>query len=59
MKIILQNLTKRFPARGKKNQGDVIAVDNFSCEIPDGELIALLGSSSCVKSTTLNMISGL
>ena len=59
MKIILQNLTKRFPARGKKNQGDVIAVDNFSCEIPDGELIALLGPSGCGKSTTLNMICGL
>lgn len=59
MKITLHNITKKFPARGKKAQGDVTAVDHISCEIPDGELIALLGPSGCGKSTTLNMICGL
>ncbi|HJA66734.1 sugar ABC transporter ATP-binding protein [Lachnoclostridium sp. An169] len=59
MKIVLQNLTKKFPARGKKSRGDVTAVDNFTCEIPDGELMGLLGPSGCGKSTTLNMICGL
>lgn len=43
MKIQLQNLTKKFPNRNKKAQGDVIAVDHFTYEIPDGKLIGLLG----------------
>ena len=59
MKITLQKLTKVFPKRGKKESGDVIAVNNFSFEIPDGKLIGLLGPSGCGKSTTLNLICGL
>ena len=58
MKVVLQNLTKRFPNRNKKG-ADVIAVNDFSLEIPDGKLIGLLGSSGCGKSTCLNLISGL
>ena len=58
MKVILQNLTKRFPSRNKKGP-DVVAVNNFNFEIPDGQLIGLLGPSGCGKSTTLNLISGL
>ena len=59
MKVILKNLTKKFPNRNKKIQSEVIAVNNFDFEIPDGKLIGLLGPSGCGKSTTLNMISGL
>ena len=59
MKVILKNLTKKFPNRNKKIHEDVIAVNNFDFEIPDGKLIGLLGPSGCGKSTTLNMISGL
>lgn len=59
MKVVLQNLTKIFPGRDKKNPKDVIAVNNFDFEIPDGKLIGLLGPSGCGKSTTLNLISGL
>ena len=58
MKVVLENLTKRFPARNKKGS-EVTAVDNFNFEIPDGQLIGLLGPSGCGKSTTLNLISGL
>ena len=58
MKVVLENLTKKFPSRNKKGQ-DVIAVNNFNFEIPDGQLIGLLGPSGCGKSTTLNLISGL
>ncbi len=58
MKVTLQNLTKKFPARGRKGS-DVVAVNNFDFEIPDGKLIGLLGPSGCGKSTTLNLISGL
>ena len=59
MKVVLENLTKEFAARGKKSAEPVIAVNNFSFEIPDGKLIGLLGPSGCGKSTTLNLISGL
>ncbi|MBO7662261.1 MAG: ABC transporter ATP-binding protein [Clostridia bacterium] len=58
MKVVLDHLTKRFPARSKKDH-DVIAVNDFNFEIPDGKLIGLLGPSGCGKSTTLNLISGL
>ena len=59
MKVVLKNLTKRFPSRDKKHPEDVIAVNNFDFTIPDGKLIGLLGPSGCGKSTTLNLISGL
>ena len=59
MKIVLQNLTKIFPARDKKNGKETIAVSDFTFTIPDGKLVGLLGPSGCGKSTTLYMISGL
>jgi len=49
--ISLKNVTKRF--------GNVVAVDNFSLEIPDGSFMCLLGPSGCGKTTTLRMIAGL
>ena len=59
MKVVLQNLTKIFPSRNKKSGEEVVAVNDFTFEIPDGKLIGLLGPSGCGKSTTLYMISGL
>ena len=59
MKVVLKNLTKKFPSRNKKSSDEVIAVNNFNFEIPDGKLIGLLGPSGCGKSTALNLISGL
>lgn len=59
MKVVLQNLTKKFPSRDRKKREDVIAVNDFTFEIPDGKLVGLLGPSGCGKSTTLNLISGL
>lgn len=51
MKITLQNISKTF--------GATLAVDDFSCELPDGHLICLLGPSGCGKSTLLNMLCGI
>lgn len=59
MKIVFQNLTKKFPARNKKAHNEVVAVNDFNFEIPDGTLVGLLGPSGCGKSTTLNLICGL
>ena len=59
MKVVLEHLTKKFPSRNKKSNDEVIAVNEFNFEIPDGKLIGLLGPSGCGKSTALNLISGL
>ncbi len=59
MKVVLDHLTKTFPSRNKKSDEEVVAVNQFTFEIPDGKLIGLLGPSGCGKSTTLYMISGL
>ena len=59
MKIVLDHLTKKFPSRNKREKSDVIAVNDFTFEIPDGKLIGLLGPSGCGKSTALNLLCGL
>ncbi len=59
MKVRLEHLTKRFPNRNKKIKTEVVAVSDFTFEIPDGKLIGLLGPSGCGKSTVLNLICGL
>ena len=59
MKVVLKNLTKTFPSLNRKEKKDVIAVNDFTFEIPDGALVGLLGPSGCGKSTTLNLLSGL
>jgi len=58
MKVVLKDLTKKYPKRGK-NGSEVIAVNSFDFEIPDGKLVGLLGPSGCGKSTALNLICGL
>ncbi len=43
----------------RKTFGKVVAVNEVSLSIADGEFVALLGPSGCGKTTTLRMISGL
>ena len=50
VKVILKNVSKRF--------GKVVAVDNVSLEVRDGELFTILGPSGCGKTTTLRIIAG-
>ncbi|EMA46094.1 ABC transporter ATP-binding protein [Halococcus saccharolyticus] len=53
--LTLDHVTKRFADGG----GDIVAVDDVSADIDDGEFIVLVGPSGCGKSTTLRMIAGL
>ena len=59
MKVVLKNLTKKFPTGNRKRREEFVAVDHLNFEIPDGKLVGLLGPSGCGKSTTLYMLSGL
>ena len=49
--VDLEGLTKEF--------GEVVAVDNIDLHVRDEELIVLVGSSGCGKTTTLRLIAGL
>jgi len=51
-KVLLQGITKQFAA-------DVVAVDDVSLEIGDGEFMVLVGPSGCGKSTILRIVAGL
>jgi multiple sugar transport system ATP-binding protein len=50
--IELDHVTKRFGA-------DVVAVDELSLDIADGEFMILVGPSGCGKTTALRMVAGL
>jgi spermidine/putrescine transport system ATP-binding protein len=47
----IRNVTKRF--------GDLVAVNNVSLEIKEGEIFSFLGPSGCGKTTILRCIAGL
>lgn len=51
IEVVTGNLRKEF--------GDIVAVEDLSLEVQEGELLCLLGPSGCGKSTTLRMIAGL
>src|ERR1035437_3623895 len=54
--VTLKHVTKIYPP--KKGKAEAPAVDNVSMAIKDEEIVALLGSSGCGKTTTLRMIAG-
>lgn len=49
-RVVIEGLTKRF--------GRIVAVQDFSLEVAEGELVSLLGPSGCGKTTVLRCIAG-
>jgi ABC-type Fe3+/spermidine/putrescine transport system ATPase subunit len=48
--VELRSVTKRF--------GELIAVNDLSLAVPEGDFFTLLGPSGCGKTTTLRMVAG-
>jgi len=53
--LTLDGVTKVF----QDGNEEVVAVDDVSIEVEDGEFLVLVGPSGCGKSTTLRMVAGL
>ncbi len=49
-----RGISKRFERAGKQ----VLAIDNFSLSIDEGEFVSIVGPSGCGKSTFLHMVGG-
>ncbi|MEM7023514.1 MAG: ABC transporter ATP-binding protein [Pseudomonadota bacterium] len=55
VKLVVEHATKRYETRS----GVVHALEDYSMEVRDGELVCVLGPSGCGKSTLLWAMSGL
>ena len=51
MEVAFEHLTKKF--------GQVVALNDFSLHVPDGDFLVLLGPSGCGKTTALRCLAGL
>lgn len=53
--IEIKDLCKKYYTKDK----EIVAIDNISLDIYDGEFLAIVGPSGCGKSTLLNIIGGI
>jgi NitT/TauT family transport system ATP-binding protein len=53
--LAIRNLVMRFPT----DDGYVLAVDDLSADVRQGELVSVIGPSGCGKSTLFNVVGGL
>jgi len=50
-RVLFDHVTKKF--------GDVVAVNDMTLEVPDGEFLVFVGPSGCGKTTSLRLVAGL
>ncbi|MFQ5960624.1 MAG: ATP-binding cassette domain-containing protein, partial [Candidatus Methylomirabilales bacterium] len=53
--LSIRNLRKEFVSRGKR----ILAIEDLSLDVEEGEFVTIVGPSGCGKSTLLNSIVGL
>lgn len=53
--LSIKGLGKSFP----KDNGQIVAIENFDLEVENGEFVCILGPSGCGKTTLLRIVAGL
>src|SRR5690554_6883915 len=53
--VEIENVTHKFHSA----EGEIIALDDLSLAIAEGEFVSIVGPSGCGKSTLLNIVAGL
>lgn len=53
--LSIKNLKKTFP----KDDGAMVAIENFNLDVKNGDFVCILGPSGCGKTTLLRMVAGL
>lgn len=55
--LSVSNVGRSFPAT--RRAGEVVALEDVSFVVPEGQFVALVGPSGCGKSTLLNIVAGI